>query len=150
MVEEVELGGLEDEEDDLTPVGLEDEEFLLDKEEDEALESLSEIDDLASTFSKGREKLPYSIGEAERGCDIFSGRWVWDEARPLYKEDDCPYIPAQLTCQKNGRPDEEYQHWRWQPHGCSLPRSKGKAPNDGRKSGKKRALAAKSLGMKIE
>ncbi|KAL2459132.1 Uncharacterized protein Fot_55150 [Forsythia ovata] len=33
LVEEVELGGLEDEEDDLTPIGLEDEEFLLDKEE---------------------------------------------------------------------------------------------------------------------
>lgn len=33
VVEEVELGGLEDEEGDLPPVGLEDEEFLLDREE---------------------------------------------------------------------------------------------------------------------
>ncbi|XP_048131058.1 protein PAT1 homolog isoform X3 [Rhodamnia argentea] len=51
-VEEVELGGLEDEEEDLPPAGLEEEEFLYDKEEGEDLRSLSEIDDLASTFSK--------------------------------------------------------------------------------------------------
>ncbi|CAI9772195.1 unnamed protein product [Fraxinus pennsylvanica] len=74
-----------------------------------------------SITKKGREKLPFSIGEAERGCDIFSGRWVRDETRPLYEEDDCPYIPAQLACQKYGRPDKDYQRWRWQPHNCSIP-----------------------------
>ncbi|KAL7142986.1 hypothetical protein ABFS83_08G161100 [Erythranthe nasuta] len=51
-VEEVELGGLDDDEDDLARVGLEEEEFQLDKEEGDVLESLSEIDDLSSTFTK--------------------------------------------------------------------------------------------------
>ncbi|KAM7499406.1 hypothetical protein LguiA_023820 [Lonicera macranthoides] len=58
----------------------------------------------------------------KNGCDLFSGKWVWDEStRPLYKELDCPYIKPQVACQANGRPDREYQFWRWQPHGCSIP-----------------------------
>lgn len=52
VLQEVELGGLGDEEEDLPPAGLDEEEFLYDKEEGEDLRSLSEIDDLASTFSK--------------------------------------------------------------------------------------------------
>ncbi|XP_020554478.1 protein PAT1 homolog 1 [Sesamum indicum] len=52
VVEEVELGGLEDEEDNLPPVGLEEEEFQFEKEEGDVLGSLSDIDDLSSTFSK--------------------------------------------------------------------------------------------------
>ncbi|VFQ90621.1 unnamed protein product [Cuscuta campestris] len=59
---------------------------------------------------------------AEDGCDVFSGRWVRDaERRPLYEEEECPYIQPQLTCQEHGRPEKKYQRWRWQPHGCSLP-----------------------------
>ncbi|KAL4387049.1 hypothetical protein GQ457_09G030430 [Hibiscus cannabinus] len=67
-------------------------------------------------------KLPFAVGEGEEGCDIFSGRWVRDElTRPPYEESECPYIQPQLTCQEHGRPDTEYQKWRWQPHGCDLP-----------------------------
>ncbi|KAK7857765.1 protein pat1 like protein [Quercus suber] len=54
VVEEVELGGLEEEEDMLPVAGIEEEEFLYDREEGEDLRSLSDIDDLASTFSKVR------------------------------------------------------------------------------------------------
>ncbi|PON83281.1 Autophagy-related protein [Trema orientale] len=71
-----------------------------------------------------REKektLPFAIGRTEEGCDVFSGRWVYDESRPLYDESDCPYIQPQLTCIEHGRPETDYQHWRWQPHGCDLP-----------------------------
>ncbi|XP_042051482.1 protein trichome birefringence-like 33 [Salvia splendens] len=70
---------------------------------------------------KKDEKLAFALGEGESGCDIFSGRWVWDDRHPLYEEADCPYIQPQLTCQEHGRPDTDYQHWRWQPHACSLP-----------------------------
>ncbi|KAE8694833.1 Protein trichome birefringence-like 33 [Hibiscus syriacus] len=68
-------------------------------------------------------KLPFAVGKGEEGCDIFSGRWVRDVlTRPHYQESECPYIQPQLTCQEHGRPDTEYQKWRWQPHGCHLPR----------------------------
>jgi len=53
---------------------------------------------------------------------VFSGSWVPDDAEhPLYREEACPYIHPQLTCQARGRPDTAYQRWRWQPHDCRLP-----------------------------
>ncbi|KAI9110807.1 hypothetical protein K1719_018245 [Acacia pycnantha] len=70
-----------------------------------------------------KEAVPFAVGRTEEGCDMFRGRWVRDEeARPLYEESECPYIQPQLTCQEHGRPEKEYQHWRWQPHGCDLPK----------------------------
>ncbi|XP_076944982.1 protein trichome birefringence-like 33 [Bidens hawaiensis] len=74
------------------------------------------------TPKKHYKKLPFSIADTENGCDIFSGKWVWDPLnRPLYQESECLYIQPQLTCQEHGRPDRDYQFWRWQPHGCDLP-----------------------------
>lgn len=70
-----------------------------------------------------RQQLPFAVGAAPPGCDVGQGEWVYDEAaRPWYQEEECPYIQPQLTCQAHGRPDRAYQHWRWQPRGCSLPR----------------------------
>lgn len=67
-------------------------------------------------------KLPFAIGNGLEGCDLFNGRWVRDETRPLYTEDECPYIQRQLTCQTEGRRESDYLKWRWQPYGCSLPK----------------------------
>ncbi|KAI4986020.1 hypothetical protein ZWY2020_018650 [Hordeum vulgare] len=54
---------------------------------------------------------------------MSSGRWVYDEeAYPLYKESACRFMSENLACGKYGRTDLRYQHWRWQPHGCDLPR----------------------------
>ncbi|CAH2074637.1 unnamed protein product [Thlaspi arvense] len=62
-------------------------------------------------------------GAGEEQCDVFSGKWVFDSSSyPLHKESECPYMSDQLACQKHGRPDLEYQHWRWQPHACNLKR----------------------------
>lgn len=59
----------------------------------------------------------------EESCDLFSGKWVFDKTSyPLYNESDCPYMSDQLSCHKHGRPDSDYSHWRWQPHGCNLKR----------------------------
>ncbi|CAD6334114.1 unnamed protein product [Miscanthus lutarioriparius] len=56
-------------------------------------------------------------------CDLYKGRWVYDESRaPLYKESDCSFLTEQVTCTRNGRRDDDYQKWRWQPDGCDLPR----------------------------
>ena len=54
-------------------------------------------------------------------CDLTQGKWVFDESYPLY-DSSCPYLSTAVACQKNGRPDSDYQKWRWQPFGCSIPR----------------------------
>ncbi|CAM8969605.1 unnamed protein product [Rhodiola kirilowii] len=70
----------------------------------------------------GLAKLPFALRETKGSCDLFSGKWVWDNVtHPLYKEDECPFIDSQLSCHANGRPDNSYQFWRWQPDGCDLP-----------------------------
>ncbi|KAJ4726632.1 protein PAT1-like 1-like [Melia azedarach] len=69
VVEEVELGGLEDEEDNIAASAFDEEEFLFDKEEGEVLRSLSDIDDLASTFSKLN-----TVVSGPRGAGIIGDR----------------------------------------------------------------------------
>ncbi|KMS99470.1 hypothetical protein BVRB_2g044660 isoform B [Beta vulgaris subsp. vulgaris] len=71
-----------------------------------------------------REKtVPFAVGKTAESCNIFDGKWVRDkESKPMYEEWECPYIQPQLTCQEHGRPDRDYQNWRWQPNGCDLPK----------------------------
>ncbi|CAN7020426.1 unnamed protein product [Brassica oleracea var. botrytis] len=76
----------------------------------------------ATEKNKKPQKLAFAIGKTEENCDVFSGKWVRDEvSRPPYQEWECPYIQPQLTCQEHGRPDKDYQFWRWQPNHCDLP-----------------------------
>jgi len=55
-------------------------------------------------------------------CDFSVGKWVYDESYPLY-DPNCPYLSTAVTCQKNGRPDSDYEKWKWKPSACSIPRS---------------------------
>lgn len=67
--------------------------------------------------------MPFAVGKTAESCNIFDGKWVRDkESKPMYEEWECPYIQPQLTCQEHGRPDRDYQNWRWQPNGCDLPK----------------------------
>lgn len=57
-------------------------------------------------------------------CDIYDGSWVRadDETMPYYPSGSCPYIDRDFNCHANGRPDDAYAKWRWQPNGCDIPR----------------------------
>ncbi|XP_041013182.1 protein trichome birefringence-like 2 [Juglans microcarpa x Juglans regia] len=54
-------------------------------------------------------------------CDIFDGRWVRDDTKPYYPAGSCPHIDKDFDCHLNGRPDDGYVKWRWQPNGCNIP-----------------------------
>ena len=67
-----------------------------------------------------RAELP-DAGKEE--CNWSTGRWVYDNvSRPLYPGLKCAFIFPELSCDKYGRKDVMYQHWRWQPYGSDLPR----------------------------
>ncbi|XP_073032365.1 LOW QUALITY PROTEIN: protein trichome birefringence-like 2 [Primulina eburnea] len=54
-------------------------------------------------------------------CDISSGRWVKDDTKPYYPPGSCPYIDKDFDCHLNGRMDNEFMKWRWQPYDCDIP-----------------------------
>ncbi|KAK1355584.1 protein trichome birefringence-like 34 [Heracleum sosnowskyi] len=68
-------------------------------------------------------KLSTDQNHTSQNCDLFSGKWVYDnKSYPLYKEEECTFMLDENACQKFGRKDLNYRHWRWQPHQCELPR----------------------------
>lgn len=111
----------EDENEDAAPVGIlgENSEFgdrVIEKEEFEADTVRSNI----SSFVEGK----VSLVDKDKGfsCDVFDGRWVFDESYPLYASNSCPFVDEGFSCEANGRMDNDYMKWRWQPNGCSIPR----------------------------
>ncbi|KAL9244462.1 hypothetical protein vseg_018237 [Gypsophila vaccaria] len=68
------------------------------------------------------EKMDLRMSRAEKKCNIFQGRWVYrpEEARP-YDAQTCPFLEEKMSCQMNGRPDSEYEKWRWEANDCDIP-----------------------------
>ncbi|KAL5744409.1 hypothetical protein ACOSQ2_027525 [Xanthoceras sorbifolium] len=62
------------------------------------------------------------IGSVVSGCDLYHGSWFYDSLGPLYTNNTCPVLTQMQNCQGNGRPDKEYEYWRWKPSQCDLPR----------------------------
>jgi len=55
-------------------------------------------------------------------CNLYKGRWVYDERQPVYDTKSCPFVRREFDCQKFGRPDKMYLKYRWKPEGCEIPR----------------------------
>ncbi|RWW77345.1 hypothetical protein BHE74_00014490 [Ensete ventricosum] len=73
--------------------------------------------------AKEAERQPRVVLDVPESCDLFTGRWVYDDVSyPIYKEQECQFLTEQVTCMRNGRREDSYQKWRWQPQDCSLPR----------------------------
>ncbi|RDX66649.1 Protein trichome birefringence, partial [Mucuna pruriens] len=58
-------------------------------------------------------------------CDMYEGSWVRDDSYPLYLAGSCPFIDEPFNCFINGRNDNVYEKYRWQPKNCNVPRLKG-------------------------
>ncbi|KOM56322.1 hypothetical protein LR48_Vigan10g221400 [Vigna angularis] len=58
--------------------------------------------------------------EALIKCDFFDGEWIKDDSYPLYAPGSCNLIDEQFSCIQNGRPDKDYQKYKWKPKGCHI------------------------------
>ncbi|KAL8144137.1 hypothetical protein V2J09_017169 [Rumex salicifolius] len=65
------------------------------------------------------------VSSKNNGCDFFTGKWVRDDTYPLYNYTSCGFIQKLFNCQRNGRNDQFYLHYRWQPSSCNLTRLDG-------------------------
>lgn len=57
------------------------------------------------------------------GCDFSVGKWVKDKNRPLYSGETCKqWLSGMWACRlMSGRPDFDFENYRWQPDTCDLP-----------------------------
>ncbi|KAJ1431353.1 PMR5 N-terminal domain [Sesbania bispinosa] len=73
----------------------------------------------ASSDKPNNESYDSSVNS---GCDLYHGNWIYDPQGPLYTNNSCPVLTQMQNCQGNGRPDKDYENWRWKPFQCDLPR----------------------------
>ncbi|CAL5210310.1 unnamed protein product [Lathyrus oleraceus] len=60
--------------------------------------------------------------ELTKNCNMYEGSWVFDDSYPLYKAGSCPNIDEPFDCFLNGRTDNLFEKFRWQPKNCNMPR----------------------------
>ncbi|KAJ1379493.1 PMR5 N-terminal domain [Sesbania bispinosa] len=88
-------------------------------------ETSTTSDDSPSTAVPESAEKPNNTSYAasvNSGCDLYHGNWIYDPLGPLYTNNTCPVLTQMQNCQGNGRPDKDYENWRWKPFQCDLPR----------------------------
>ncbi|KAL5729927.1 hypothetical protein ACHQM5_002815 [Ranunculus cassubicifolius] len=64
--------------------------------------------------------------QKNKTCNIYDGKWVYDaKETELQDVTDCPFLSSQVSCKRNGRPEFEYEKWRWESSNCEIPRFDG-------------------------
>ncbi|KAI4994464.1 hypothetical protein ZWY2020_034105 [Hordeum vulgare] len=76
----------------------------------------------ASVIQEAVERKTDSTRSSIAQCDVYDGRWVFDESYPLYASNSCPFVDQGFSCEANGRTEQKYTKWRWQPRHCNIPR----------------------------
>ncbi|KAL8552596.1 hypothetical protein ACS0TY_001329 [Phlomoides rotata] len=79
-------------------------------------ESTESVESSADTTNISRANV------IDADCDLYHGKWIHDPTGPLYTNNSCPVLTQMQNCQGNGRPDKDYENWRWKPSQCDLPR----------------------------
>ncbi|KAK2972153.1 hypothetical protein RJ640_018221 [Escallonia rubra] len=106
-----------------------------------ALQSSSDIDFLGSGISENVKP----IHQRDVKCNMFKGRWVYKPMENLLYDDfRCPFLSDQVSCQRHGRPDFQYEKWSWEAHECEIPRFDGRDMLE-RLRGKRVVLVGDSL-----
>lgn len=83
----------------------------------------SSLDDSFSLDGELEISKPARGENSKKECNIFDGKWVYEsDESPYYEAPQCPFLSEQVSCQKNGRPDFEYENWSWEAHDCLIPR----------------------------
>jgi hypothetical protein len=82
-----------------------------------------DLNNYTQSLARKKSNKYAELMESLMNCDFFDGEWVKDDSYPLYKPGSCSsIIDEQFNCIRNGRPDKDYQKYKWKPKGCTLPR----------------------------
>ncbi|KAK2363524.1 protein trichome birefringence [Trifolium repens] len=85
-----------------------------------------DLNNYTQSLARKKSNKYAELMESLMNCDFFDGEWVKDDSYPLYKPGSCSsIIDEQFNCIRNGRPDKDYQKYKWKPKGCTLPRLDG-------------------------